>query len=210
MVATWTASMWNDDLSTVDHPEVGHDRLLWQYRGDQVNLQAFLEALLNDQQSIEDVSIDVLVNRWPLTAVGEQLDMLGKIVGQARGDFVDDQYRLFILARILVNKGNGRAEELIHILDTLGSETIIVDEGTAEIRIDTTSTEYSRGVGDLMLEAKAGGVRLDYVYNEELAADSFQFSDTLGAGDTDTDSGWGDIGGVAQTVGGQLSGGRSS
>jgi len=209
-MALWTAILWEDDISTVDHNALGYARLLWQYRGDQPRLQAFLDAHLDDVQSLEDVGMDVLVGRWPLTAIGAQLDVLGKIVGQGRGSFGDDQYRLFILARILVNKSNGRTEELMNILSVLGAESIISSEWPGEVRLDVTSCEYPDSVGDLIMAAKAGSGRMHFVFNEELAANSFQMSTTLGAGDSDANSGFGNIGGVLQTQGGYFSGGRQA
>ena len=207
MTVLWTATMWLEDVQPVDHVPLGLARLIRQYRGDQPRLQDGLDAFLFGLQSVEDVSMEVLVGRWPLTAVGVQLNNLGKIVGQERGEMLDTQYRLWILARILVNRGNGRAEELMHILDVLGAESIYYDEGTAEMRIDVTDMAEGDQVRDLMGEAKAGGVRLSFIWNEELDEDAFQFANTLTADDTDADTGFGDLTGATQTTGGYISGG---
>ena len=210
MATLWSATLWTDDIQTVEHQDLGAARLIRQYRGERPRLQGALASFLLGVQSLEDVSMQVLTQRWPLTAIGVQLDTLGKLVGQERGERSDAEYRLWILARILVNKGNGRAEELIHILDTLGAESIIVTEGTSEIMIDVTNMDDGDQVQELMSEAKAGGVRLIWVWNEELEAAAFQTSATLGAGDTDAATGFGDIGAppIANfTTGGYISGG---
>jgi hypothetical protein len=206
MVATWSATLWYDDIEPVTHATLGLARMLWQYRSEQPRLQGFLEAFLNDCQSIEDVTLQVLTGRWPLTAIGVQLDTLGKIVGQERGTLTDDQYRLYILARIMVNKGNGRVEELIDICEILGCETIYVDEGTAEIRIDVSGVTDGNLIGDLISDAKAGGVRLTWIWNAQDDTDCFQMASTLGADDTDATTGFGDLTGATQTTGGYFSG----
>lgn len=207
MVAVWDSILWLDDVEPVEHQELGAARHTLQYRRDtQPRLQGELDAFLYGLQSVENVSMDVLTGRWPLTAIGVQLDTLGKIVGQERGEMSDAQYRLWILVRILVNRGNGRTEELIHILDTLGAETIVVDEGTSEIRISVSGLADGDLVGSIIHDAKAGGVRLQWVWSEDTDDYSFQTAHTLGADDTNNASGFGDLAGATQTSGGAFSG----
>lgn len=209
MVATWDITLWLDDIQTVDHEELGLARLIWQYRGSQPRLQAWLAAYLEQIQSLEDVAIQVMTDRWPLTAIGVQLDTLGKIVGQSRGTLTDDQYRLFILARILVNKSKGRAAELGDILTILGFPTIdIWEHYPGEIHVSVAGADFGELVVELLADAKAGGVLLRFTFSDEDEDDVFQMADVLGVGDIDADSGFGDLGGVAHTVGGHLSGGR--
>lgn len=206
-MATWTATLWLDDIQTVEHSELGLARLIKQYRDDRPRLQGELEAYLESLQSIEDVSIDVMCNRWPLTAVGVQLDILGKIVGQERGEYTDDQYRLWILARILVNRANGRIEELIDILEALDVTDIKVKEYyPAGVMISVAGTPYGQDMGVLINEAKPGGVQLHWVYTDLDDDDALQMSATLGASDSDADSGLASLGGPPYTSGGYFSG----
>jgi hypothetical protein len=209
MPATWTAVLWADDIEDFDHETLGQARLIWQYRGDQPRVQAWLATFLAQLQSIEDVSLEVLVGRWPLTAIGAQLDDLGKIVGQDRLGMTDDQYRLFILARILINRGNGRIEEINDILAILGAPVInSVEFFPAELRFSIAGIAEGSLIGSLIGEAKAGGVTLRWVWSDEAEEDTFQMAATIGADDTNVKSGFGDLTEATQTTGGYWSGGE--
>lgn len=206
-MATWTATLWINDIQTLDHAELGLARLAKQYRGERPRLQGELEAYLNALQSLEDVTIEWYVKRWPLTAEGVQLDVLGKIVGQERGTRTDDEYRLWILARILVNRSNGRIEELINILTTLGVADIRVKEyWPAGLYIEVTGTPYGQDIGELLTQAKAGGVQLHWVYTDQADANALQTSNTLGTSTSDASRGFASLGGPPYTSGGYTSG----
>ncbi len=205
MAYTWTATLWYGDIAPADHEALGPARLIWQYRGEQPRIQAFLLTMLDQLQSIEDVSYDVLVGIWPLTAVGVQLDALGSIVGQDRGELADSEYRVFILGRIFVNHMRGTMPEYYELLEILGiAEQIYADEGPpAYVRIDATGCSHGKLIGELVHDAQPGGVDLLWIYNDEDEDDSFAFSDTVGADEVNTLGGFSNILG---TVGGQYSG----
>jgi hypothetical protein len=52
-------------------------------------------------------------------AIGEQLDLLGAIVGEARNGRSDATYLLWIRSRILLNRASGLAEEIYDIFEPL-------------------------------------------------------------------------------------------
>jgi hypothetical protein len=209
MAFTWDFTLWLDDVQTTDHSEIGQARLIWQYRGDKPRMQAWLAAYLESLQTLEDTAIQVMANRWPLTAEGEQLDILGKIVGQERGALTDDQYRLFILARILANRSKGRASDLGEILEVLGFPTIdIWEHYPAEIHVSVAGADYGELVVEILDDAKAGGVMLRFTFSDEDEDDVFQMAATADYADIDVNSGFGDPDPAIQTAGGYLSGGR--
>lgn len=201
MAATWDITLWLDDIETFDYAEYGYPRLPWQYRGEQPRLQAIQESLLDRLQSLEDVAINVMANRWPLTAIGVQLDTCGKIVGQARGEMTDDEYRVFIIAKILVNKSKGRASEIGEILDLMGFTSIDMRGARGEL-IVAASGDYGEIVGPFVAQALPAGVRFAWVFTDEDYDDTFRFSDTLSTREVDADSGFGPISTAAQTSGG--------
>lgn len=208
MTTTWSTTLWLDDVDEIPVKEIGLAEMLPQYRGDQPRLQGALEALLDQIEGAQTVTLQVLANRWPLTAVGDQLDTIGRIVMQPRGELTDDQYRLFILARILVNRASGTIEELIEILERVGVSDMKISEFyPAELRISIADFDYGELIGELISEAKGGGIIFRWVWNEEEDDDVFQFAATLGADDADTDSGFGDLTEATQTTGGYWSGG---
>ena len=79
-------------------------------------------------------------------ASGKTLDLMGESVGQVRGNLTDEQYRIFILVRIMRNVGNSDYNSIINILKMLltcnGTEvdvndiTIENDEKPATVKID--------------------------------------------------------------------------
>jgi hypothetical protein len=60
-----------------------HQRLLWQFRNSE-NICEYLTAIFTETQLIFDTVIDVLDQRQLAKASGEQLDVIGRIVGQDR------------------------------------------------------------------------------------------------------------------------------
>jgi hypothetical protein len=98
------------------------------------------------------------------TAVGEQLDFLGKQVGERRDDRTDDAYRAAVRVRILVNLSNGRLEELIAIaLGISPTAVLVVRElypATVSIEPDTLGSATLQQAYRLLKKAKPAGVRL--------------------------------------------------
>jgi hypothetical protein len=195
-ITLWTATLWEDDIAPVSHVQLGLSRLLAEYQDytDHPRVHDFLRTFLTQNQNLEDVSWQVFVERWPLTAVGVQLDVLGRLVGQGRGGRTDDQYRLWILARIAVNRSNGKIEELINILEILGPETIEIWESyPAELHISVTGMTDGDQVGELIGEAKAAGVTLHWLWTADSETSLFRFG-ALGAR-VQSNIGFTDIGG---------------
>jgi hypothetical protein len=208
MPYTWTATLWSDDIAQEDHVLLGLARLIWKYRGDQPRIQDFLRALLEETQSIEDAAWQVLTEIWPWTAVGAQLDVLGKIVVQMRSGLTDDQYRLFILGRIRVNRSNGHIWDITDLFDIFGVTGAHIDEGRpAEIEISVVDEMYGDLMGELVGDATAGGVLLQWIWSSHDEENTFAMGNALGADETNITGGFGDLTGATQTTGGYLSGG---
>lgn len=101
-----------------DRVASGLSRLLSQFK-DSPNVEGLLSSFLEELQlfenSIEEVSAAFDID----TAIGVQLDVLGRIVGQPREGRIDDVYRLWINARILINQSSGTAEEIYQVVSLL-------------------------------------------------------------------------------------------
>lgn len=97
-----------------DHPARAVRRLLSQDRdADKPRMRAFVRALGEGCQALEDQVADLIGGRSVLTATGRPLDQWGAIVGEQRGGLADDDYRRFILARIAANRCQGDAEGIL-------------------------------------------------------------------------------------------------
>lgn len=102
-----------------DHASGALLRLLAQYR-DKPLLAGVLNVLNGQTQQIEDALYDLLTERTLANAVGAQLDVIGKIVGEPRGDSVDDaEYRVRIEARVAANNAQGTLDDIFSVFDVL-------------------------------------------------------------------------------------------
>lgn len=101
------------------HVDDGLARFAGQFKGKQ-KLQNFITAFLQQIQDLEDAAWGVYVGRWLVNAVGVQLDTIGRIVGQPRGNSVNDaEYRTRITARILCNASSGDTPSIYKVFQTL-------------------------------------------------------------------------------------------
>ena len=196
-MATWTATLWLDDLQVEDHEAVGQGRMVWQFRdyGPNPRLQAFLAAMLTQVQSLEDVTFEVLVGIWPLTAIGAQLDVLGKIVGQPRGELTDDEYRIMILGRIFVNKADGQMPQFLELLEIIGllTDVQVYEEVPAAFVVSIVSSDYPLVEFDLIGGMKPAGVAMTFVYSRYASDDTFQASGTYATEEYDSATGAGSV-----------------
>ncbi len=161
--------IWSvDSISQPDMAAEGIARMLIQYQ-QAPRLKAFIRAFLTQIGNIDKVSLEVLAGIWLATAIGVQLDRLGKIVGQERGELEDEEYRVLLRGRIFVNRADGQVPQFIELLvDILGlTELVKIREYyPAELRISITDVEYPEQVIRLLADMGAGGVMLDVVYSE--------------------------------------------
>lgn len=97
------------------HVTQGLGRLLAQFQGKE-NIEAVLTAFLTQIQELENMFDQLLNDRTIDSASGDVLDLIGRVVGQDRMGFDDTEYRLWLKARILINKSSGTAEEIIEAL----------------------------------------------------------------------------------------------
>lgn len=132
------------------------------------NQKKFLVAVAGEIQAVEDALQQLYSERSIDVAVGVQLDILGKIVGQRRNGMVDDDYRRIIRARIATNRSKGTITDLITVARLVVNDedtTVQVDNvGNGTVVVRLLDEETSDTVADLTLrmlkEAVSGGVRI--------------------------------------------------
>lgn len=98
-----------------DHASDIRKLLIDQFK-DKPIIEAILASYIKQVQDLEDALFQVLNDRWLSTAEGAQLDMLGEILGEAREGRDDTDYLQALNARIKINTGSGRVEDIIAVI----------------------------------------------------------------------------------------------
>lgn len=136
-------------------------------------------------QDLENSAFEILEDTTVSNAVGVQLDVIGKIVGEPRNGRDDANYRIGIQTRILLNKSSGTIEDLLGLVATfLSSPDVELQEifpAAIYLNIVTELDVGSINLSNLITilqSAKAAGVLLQIQVNP---VGSFRF-DTPGFG----------------------------
>jgi hypothetical protein len=201
---------WEEETPAEDHATFAAANLLAQY-ADATRLKDTLAILMGEIQNAEDLTYEMLAERSVYTAIGVQLDTLGVLVGQGRIDpyaAIDEIYRLFLLARIMVNKSDGRWSQLLAVLERVG---IYEPIGAREYYPATIQTEctavidatYAAAIWEIVQDAGPAGVRWDFVWSTYSESDVFTLSSQIGTNETDIARGTSNLAG---TTGGRMSG----
>ena len=162
----------------------GLQRLIPEYQ-ETPRVQAWISSFLKEAQGIETTVFDL----WELNlnldlATSEGLNVIGRILLEARDGRSDDDYRRSLRVRVLVNRSQGRLEELIAIVflfDDVEGETgayvRIQDVPNAAIEVRSVRTPINpRGELDKRLRlAKAAGVNLVTMIHPGGPTGSFKF-----------------------------------
>ena len=101
-------------------------RLLYQYQ-DSTKLKTMVTALFGTQvQEIEDAVYQLLTRLDIDNSEGDQLDLIGEIVGQSRLGLSDLLYKVWIKAKIAQNVSEGDLERVISIWRLFNPDATVV------------------------------------------------------------------------------------
>lgn len=89
------------------------------------NIEALLSSFLPEIQELEEVLYSLFDERILDTAVGAQLDVLGRLVQEPRRTDIDEDYRKYIKGRIAANRSQGKIGDLINIMDLISEDDAI-------------------------------------------------------------------------------------
>lgn len=148
---------------TVDHTTEGLALLVSQYKGAP-RLEGYLSALLDEVQALEAAIQQVKAGYHIDDAVGAQLDVLGRIVGQPRIGQDDESFRTYVLARVAANKSSGRTKDLLNVVRLATSNEPNARHEfwrslkTFVVFIEGISRERAQAIADLLGDA-AGATR---------------------------------------------------
>jgi len=150
-------------MATIDHVAEALTRFQ-QTLQDQPNLATFLTAHVAPIQDIEDALQDVLTERQVDTAIGDQLDMLGAIVGQPRDGLSDDDYRRYIRARIKTNRSRGTIPEIVSIAE------FVINDPDAVIELTNWGVAaYDLQIGDILVTDELAAILLAFLQDATAA-----------------------------------------
>lgn len=149
---------------------------------NKTKLAALINACTNETQNIENALWQLASERSIGVAVGEQLDVIGRIVGQDRATSASDaEYRLLLRARMTANQSSGSVNDIVAvfaailesyedieltqyfpaalILSIIGEEPITDAEGTL--------------FADFLSDSKAAGIGAQFHYSTAPSAVTF-------------------------------------
>lgn len=208
-----------------DHVEQALARLAQQYK-DKPLIAGMIEALADQFQDLDDAAWQLATECYLYTdaeigggatvyyeAEGEQLDVLGVILGEAREALSDADYRLTLRAKVKLNHSSGTTENLLAIfhalIPTLAlGEVITVTTWppayvTLTVPVVITAAEaliYRR----FLREGRAAGVQGLLLWQESADANTLILSDAAVYPEFDTNTGLGDA--TDPDAGGYLTG----
>lgn len=186
-----------------DYAVEAESRPISQYQG-RPRLLALILSYVNRCQELEDAAWDVILRRMIDNAEDSQLDTIGKIVGQLRNGQDDATYRIYITARIRINRSQGHPDDVIDVLQLIDSAVFSYSEFypcAAWIEYSEPPTASAAVLFDLARLAIASGVQLFLV--AETQTDGFLFGDDTVGGQVDATHG---LSNEAESTGGYLAG----
>jgi hypothetical protein len=185
--------------------------LIEQFRRERPFIRGFIESVARSCQEVEDILFDLLRFRNVGGASGEQLDLIGEMVGLSRTGN-DDQYRDDIYFQIFINSSNGESETLIACLLTVTGAVKIELIEAPPARVVMTINQATRPIPSnivaKMHRIKAAGVTLDLQLNN--STEQFIFGGDLNASNVEIvpsfyfGFGFGETGAGNEAIGGNL------
>jgi hypothetical protein len=147
------------------------------------NIEKLLAVIVSPAQDIEDALQQLKAERFVDTAVGSQLDIIGRIVGQPREGLVDDDYRRYIRARIAANSSSGITEDILTVAFLVVYDEVadltLTQEGIATARLEVENLEVTADLGAILFKfvqlAASAGVRIVVQWGESAPASMFRF-----------------------------------
>jgi hypothetical protein len=208
MSYTWTITPHLGDVDAVDHATDGASHLIPEYQASP-RMRDWIDAYLEQVDSLEDVALELLAMRSVYTAEGVQLDTIGDIVQQPRGDLGDDEYRVFLIGKIYANFADGQMPQIYHLLVTLlKHETVQIHEyWPAAIAVYADGVIYHDTINRLLYLMVGGGINYTFEFSAVSHANAFVFSNVVDAEGSNPNQGMGPMNAETGT-GGKISGTR--
>ena len=138
------------------------DLTIEQFR-EQPDVVALIKLLAEEVQQAETAAIAMIDGRTLALGIGEQLDAIGRMLGEKRGGKLDPEYRAFLGTRIERNLAQGEPERVIRVTTALTAATLVhlMEVAPGRVRIFSdgtalTSAEELVAAIDSVLSAGVG------------------------------------------------------
>lgn len=155
------------EFASVTDVEVrGLGRLLEQYKR-LPNIETLTAIYLQAVQELEDVTAEVVLKRFLANATGDQLRVLGDIVGQQNVEgWTEDQYRTWIAVRIRLNRSFGTPVDVIDCIRLATPAVFKLREyvSGAFMIMFQEAPEFPNDVQAIAYLARAAGVNVTVLY----------------------------------------------
>ena len=208
-------------LSKVDnHAELALARVAEQYKGS-TRITGIIESVADQWQEVDDALWQLATERYLFSdaeiggltvnyeAEGDQLDVIGRLLGETRGSYTDAEYRLILKGKIKVLRSSGTAENLIDIFATCEPDATITVKtwppAYVTVTLSDPITATDAGVYVRFIrEGRAAGVEGTVEWQECADAACLTLSDEADYPDTSYTTGLGDT--ADALAGGYLTG----
>ena len=146
-------------------------------------IAALLSSFVSPAQDLESALWQLLTQRFAATAIGSNLDAIGKLVGQPRNGLADVDYRTYVYARISANRSSGLAEDLLRVAKLIINNAAAVitlsygGAGTVIMRVTGVTQTDAQGaaLAAFVQAAIAAGIRVLVIYSLVIAAQTFRY-----------------------------------
>ena len=147
------------------------------------NIAALLNVFTLSVQDLEDTEFSLFTDRILPNAVGEQLNVIGRIVGQPRLEADDPTYRLRLAARIAANRSRGVPGDIYRVFFALlgsAAELQIIPEFPAgfDLRINNPAVDPAVVplLSGFLKDSRGAGIRAILEWFETSETDTFSFA----------------------------------
>jgi hypothetical protein len=137
------------------------------------NIEKLSDVVSQQVQELETALLEVLVDTRLDEAEGDQLDVIGVIVGRDRGASTDARYRDLLAAQIRLNYSSGTIPDVLTIVSLIVGSTVdleLVEYFPAAFEVKAVGVAMATGQGTVIAgvvqSAKAGGVNGRFRYYE--------------------------------------------
>lgn len=169
-------------IETVNHTARALSRLVEQFKHQQPIID-WLEAVAGSCQPLEEAYQQLLLLRRIDTGEGEQLNVIGRIVGQPREGRDDAAYKPILRARVAANKSEGTIEDIVNIcklaVDSPDTHVIARSEPIASANVEVSSIAIDDDIADALIVLLRGavkaGVRLLLVTSSFPIGETFRY-----------------------------------